>query len=356
MDTNSATLGLVIFIIAIALVFDYVNGFHDAANSIATVVATRVLSPGVAVAWAAFFNFIAFVVFGTAVAKTIGGDMVDIHVITEGFRLYVLLAGLLGAVIWNLITWYLGLPTSSSHALVGGYAGGAIASYVASNGFGGVETVLIAKGWIKTLTFIVLSPLIGMTLGFFMMVAVYWIFRKMNISKIDKGFRFGQLFSAAAFSLGHGGNDAQKTMGIITIVLVAGGFLQMTPAGKLPEVPLWVVLAAHFAIGLGTLSGGWRIVKTMGTKIAKLQPVGGFCAETAGALTLFGATFTGIPVSTTHTITGAIVGVGSAKRFSAVKWGVAGRILWAWVLTIPMAAIIAALSYFVIVLIDKIIR
>lgn len=355
MDTQTATLGLVIFIIAIALVFDYVNGFHDAANSIATVVATRVLSPGAAVAWAAFFNFIAFVVFGTAVAKTIGGDMVNIKAIGEGFRLYVLLAGLLGAVIWNLITWYLGLPTSSSHALVGGYAGGAIASYIGHNGFNGVQTVLIAEGWIKTLMFIVLSPLIGMALGFIFMVAVYWIFHKVNVAKVDRGFRVGQLFSAAAFSLGHGGNDAQKTMGIITIVLVAGGFLQMTPAGKLPDVPLWVVLAAHTAIGLGTLSGGWRIVKTMGTRIAKLQPVGGFCAETAGALTLFGATFTGIPVSTTHTITGAIVGVGSAKRFSAVKWGVAGRIIWAWILTIPMAGIIAALSYLIIILIDKII-
>ena len=235
MDAQSVTFGLVIFIIFIALVFDYVNGFHDAANSIATVVATRVLSPGVAVAWAAFFNFIAFAVFGTAVAKTIGGDMVNITAIAEDYRLYVLLAGLLGAIIWNLITWYLGLPTSSSHALVGGYAGGAIAAFIGGNGFAGVSSVLIAKGWIKTLSFIVLSPLIGMTLGFFMMVAVYWIFRRMNVSKIDKGFRIGQLFSAAAFSLGHGGNDAQKTMGIITIVLVAGGFLQMTPAGKLPD-------------------------------------------------------------------------------------------------------------------------
>jgi PiT family inorganic phosphate transporter len=346
---------LVIFIIIIALVFDYVNGFHDAANSIATVVATRVLSPGVAVAWAAFFNFIAFVVFGTAVAKTIGGDMVNITAIAEDYRLYVLLAGLLGAIVWNLITWYLGLPTSSSHALVGGYAGGAIASYIGGNGFVGVSNVLIASGWIKTLSFIVLSPLIGMSLGFVMMVLVYWIFQRMNIAKIDKGFRIGQLFSAAAFSLGHGGNDAQKTMGIITIVLVAGGFLQMTPAGKLPEIPFWVVLAAHAAIGLGTLSGGWRIVKTMGTKIVKLQPVGGFCAETAGALTLFGATYFGIPVSTTHTITGAIVGVGSARRFSAVKWGVAGRIVWAWILTIPMAALIAAISYGIIISIDKLI-
>ncbi len=350
-----AITALVIFIIIIALVFDYVNGFHDAANSIATVVATRVLSPGVAVAWAAFFNFIAFAVFGTAVAKTIGGDMINITAIAEDYRLYVLLAGLLGAIIWNLITWYLGLPTSSSHALVGGYAGGAIAAYVGGNGFVGVSNVLIASGWIKTLSFIVLSPLIGMSLGFVMMVSVYWIFRRMNIAKIDKGFRVGQLFSAAAFSLGHGGNDAQKTMGIITIVLVAGGFLQMTPDEKLPEIPLWVVLAAHAAIGLGTLSGGWRIVKTMGTKIAKLQPVGGFCAETAGAITLFASTFGGIPVSTTHTITGAIVGVGSARRFSAVKWGVAGRIVWAWILTIPMAALIAAISYGIIILIDKLV-
>ncbi|MEO8042919.1 MAG: inorganic phosphate transporter [Acidobacteriota bacterium] len=354
MEGQTAALSLVVLIIVIALVFDYVNGFHDAANSIATVVATRVLSPGVAVIWAAFFNFIAFVVFGTAVAKTIGGDMINIAAIPPGDQLYVLLAGVLGATIWNLITWWLGLPTSSSHALVGAYAGSAISSYIWHFGFFGVETVLKAAGWIKTLTFIVLSPLIGMTLGFFLMVAVYWIFRKVSVNKIDKGFRIGQLFSAAAFSLGHGGNDAQKTMGIITIVLVSGGFLQMTSAGKLPEIPLWVVLAAHAAIGLGTLSGGWRIVKTMGTKIVKLQPVGGFCAETAGAATLFFATFTGIPVSTTHTITGSIVGVGAAKRLSAVKWGVAGRIVWAWVLTIPMAALIAALSYGIVLLIEKI--
>jgi len=353
MEGQTAALSLVVLIIAIALVFDYVNGFHDAANSIATVVATRVLSPGVAVIWAAFFNFIAFVVFGTAVAKTIGGDMVNITAIPAGDQLYVLLAGVLGATIWNLITWYLGLPTSSSHALVGAYAGSAISSYIWHFGFNGVETVLKAAGWIKTLSFIVLSPLIGFTLGFILMVTVYWIFRKVSVNKIDKGFRIGQLFSAAAFSLGHGGNDAQKTMGIITIVLVSGGFLQALPSGKLPDVPLWVVLAAHAAIGLGTLSGGWRIVKTMGTKIVKLQPVGGFCAETAGAATLFFATFTGIPVSTTHTITGSIVGVGSAKRFSAVKWGVAGRIVWAWVLTIPMAALIAALTYGVVLIIEK---
>ena len=355
MDAQSITFGLVIFIIIVALLFDYVNGFHDAANSIATVVATRVLSPGVAVAWAAFFNFIAFLVFGTAVAKTIGGDMVNISAISADVRLYVLLAGLLGAVIWNLITWYLGLPTSSSHALIGGYAGGAIAAYIGFNGFAGISNVLIASGWIKTLSFIVLSPLIGMSLGFILMVAVYWIFHRANVAKVDRAFRFGQLFSAAAFSLGHGGNDAQKTMGIITAVLAAGGVLQYGEGGKLPAIPLWVVLAAHLAIGLGTLSGGWRIVKTMGTKIAKLQPVGGFCAETAGALTLFANTFAGIPVSTTHTITGAIVGVGSAKRFSAVKWGVASRIVWAWIITIPAAGLIAALSYEVIILIDKVV-
>lgn len=353
MDGQSAALSLVVLIIAVALIFDYVNGFHDAANSIATVVATRVLSPGVAVAWAAFFNFIAFLVFGTAVAKTIGGDLVDIARIPGNDQLFVLLAAVIGATIWNLITWWLGLPTSSSHALVGAYAGSAICSYIWHFGFYGAETVLKAAGWIKTLSFIVLSPLLGMTIGFILMVAVYWIFHKVSVNKVDKVFRIGQLFSAGAYSLGHGGNDAQKTMGIITIALVAGGYLQMEAGGKLPEVPLWVVLSAHAAIGLGTLSGGWRIVKTMGTKIVKLQPVGGFCAETAGAITLFGATAAGIPVSTTHTITGSIVGVGSAKRFSAVKWGVAGRIVWAWVLTIPAAAVIAAISYGFILIIEK---
>ncbi len=283
MDGQSAAFSLVVFIIIIALVFDYVNGFHDAANSIATVVATRVLSPGAAVAWAAYFNFIAFLVFGTSVAKTIGGGMVNINTITPDYRLYVLLAGLLGAIIWNLITWYLGLPTQSSHALVGGYAGGAITAYIGTNGIAGVEGVLIAAGWIKTLSFIILSPLIGMALGFFFMVTVYWVFHMITVSKVDKVFRVGQLFSAAAFSLGHGGNDAQKTMGFITAVLAAGGVLSYGEGGSLPAVPFWVILSAHAAIGLGTLSGGWRIVKTMGTKIAKLQPVGGFCAETAGA-------------------------------------------------------------------------
>ena len=284
MDTQTASFWLVILIIIIALAFDYVNGFHDAANSIATVVATRVLSPGVAVAWAAFFNFVAVVVFGTAVAKTIGGDMVDITVIPEGDRLYVLLAGIVGAIIWNLITWWVALPTSSSHALVGAYAGSALASYVWHFGLFGVETVLKAEGWFKTLAFIVLSPLIGMTLGFIFMVSVYWIFHRVAVTKVDRLFRVGQLFSAAAYSLGHGGNDAQKTMGIITIVLVSGGFYSLTPDGKLPDVPLWVEVAACAAIALGTLSGGWRIVKTMGTKIVKLQPVGGFCAETAGCV------------------------------------------------------------------------
>jgi PiT family inorganic phosphate transporter len=355
MDTHSVSLALVIFIIFAALAFDYTNGFHDAANSIATVVATRVLSPGVAVVWAAFFNFIAVVVFGTAVAKTVGGDMVDIAQIPPGDQLYVLLAGVIGAIAWNLTTWYFGLPTSSSHALVGAYAGAALSSYAWHFGFTNMQMVLKAEGWIKTLAFIVLSPVIGMLLGFVLMVIVYWLFHRVSVSKVDRLFRVGQLFSAAAYSLGHGGNDAQKTMGIITIVLVTGGLLPMGAEGKLPEIPLWVEVAACAAIALGTLSGGWRIVKTMGTKIVKLQPVGGFCAETAGAMTLFGATYFGIPVSTTHTITGSIVGVGSAKRFSAVKWGVAGRIVWAWVLTIPAAGVIAGLAYAVILLIERIV-
>ncbi len=340
------TTALVVFTIAIALIFDYTNGFHDAANSIATVVSTRVLSPGVAVAWAAFFNFIAFLIFGTGVAKMIGGGMVDLKPIAADLRIYVLLAGLFGVITWNIITWYLGLPTSSSHALIGGYAGAAIA---ANAGFG----VIVPEGWYKTLTFIVLAPIIGLTAGYMLMVAVFWIFRRTPISKVDKLFRVGQLFSAAAYSLGHGGNDAQKTMGIITATLVAGGMLEAGAGGKLPDIPIWVVLSAHAAIGLGTLTGGWRIVKTMGTKIAKLQPVGGFCAETAGAITLFTVTYLGIPVSTTHTITGAIMGVGSTKRLSAVKWGVAGRIVWAWILTIPAAGLIAAVAYYIIAAIHK---
>src|SRR5690349_3925920 len=339
----SATLAFVFVLILCALIFDYINGFHDAANSIATVVSTRVLSPGLAVVWAAFFNFVAFAIFGTRVAKSIG-DGVRMDLISADLRLYVLLAALLGAIVWNLITWYLGLPTSSSHSLLGGYAGAGIAAY------GGVSGLLKTEVWLRTLKFIVLSPLIGMLLGFTLMVLVYWIFRRFSASRVDKIFRRGQLFSAAAFSLGHGGNDAQKTMAIITAVLTAGGVWGMHygPDGALPKIPIEVVLSAHAAIALGTLSGGWRIVRTMGTRITKLKPVGGFCAESAAALTLAYVTLTGTPVSTTHTITGSIVGVGATRRLSAVKWGVAGRIVWAWVLTIPAAATIAAMSFWLV--------
>jgi inorganic phosphate transporter, PiT family len=319
--------GLLVFIILIALTFDFLNGFHDAANSIATVVSTRVLSPQKAVVWAAFFNFIAAFVLGTHVAKTIGKGMIDLAVVTQE----VVLAGLLGAITWNLLTWYWGLPVSSSHALIGGYAGAAVAK-------AGMGSILWA-GWTKTLMFIVLAPTIGMLLGFFLMVAVTWIFRRWHPSRLDRVFRRLQLVSAGLYSLGHGGNDAQKTMGIITGLLVASGQL------KEFAVPLWVVLISHAAIAFGTMFGGWRIVKTMGTGITKLHPYGGFCAETAGAITLVGATLGGIPVSTTHTITGAIIGVGATKRLSAVKWGVAGRIVWAWVLTIPIAAAVSAACY-----------
>jgi PiT family inorganic phosphate transporter len=337
----TATLTFVLIIILIALIFDFSNGFHDAANSIATVVSTRVLSPGVAVVWAAFFNFVAFLIYGTRVAKAIG-DGIHMDLIAQDDRLYVLLAALLGAIAWNLITWYLGLPTSSSHALLGGYAGAGVAAY------GGITGLLKADVWEKVILFIVLSPLIGLVLGFTLMVAVYWIFRRWSPHRVDKLFRRGQLLSAAAFSLGHGGNDAQKTMGIITAVLAAGGLLQYGPNSTLPPIPLWVVLIAHAAIALGTLSGGWRIVRTMGTRITKLKPVGGFCAETGAALTLAYVTLTGVPVSTTHTITGAIVGVGATRRLSAVKWGVAGRIVWAWILTIPLAGLMAALAFLIL--------
>ena len=319
---------LIVLIILVALVFDFLNGFHDAANSIATVVSTRVLSPQKAVVWAAFFNFVAAFVLGTHVAKTLGQGMIDLSVVSRE----VVLAGLIGAILWNLITWYYGIPVSSSHALIGGYAGAA----VAKAGWGAI----IASGWTKTLVFIVLAPLIGMILGFTLMASITWLLRKWNPFRLDKLFRRLQLLSAAFYSLGHGGNDAQKTMGIITGLLVASGHLQKF------EVPLWVILISHAAIAFGTMFGGWRIVKTMGSKITKLQPFGGFCAETSGALTLIGATLSGIPVSTTHTITGAIVGVGATKRLSAVKWGVAGRIVWAWVLTIPLAATMSAISYF----------
>jgi inorganic phosphate transporter, PiT family len=331
MDANLLS---VVGLIFVALVFDYINGFHDAANSIATVVSTRVLSPGKAVIWAAAFNFIAAFTFGTAVAKTVGSGLVDIHLVTFS----VIFAGLIGAIVWDLITWYYGLPTSSSHALIGGYAGAA----VAKAGF----AAIIVSGWTKTLIFIVLAPLIGMVLGFLIMLANLWIFRSFSPARVDRWFRRLQLLSAAAYSLGHGGNDAQKTMGIIAGVLVAGGYLNLVN-GQLP-IPFWVIMAAHAAISLGTLSGGWRIIHTMGSKITKLQPVGGFAAETAGAISLFTATYLGIPVSTTHTITGAIIGVGSIRRLSAVRWGIAGRIVWAWILTIPAAAGIAALVYWAV--------
>jgi inorganic phosphate transporter, PiT family len=333
MDANLAS---VIGLIVVALIFDYINGFHDAANSIATVVSTRVLSPGKAVIWAAAFNFIAAFVFGTAVAKTVGSGLVDIHIVTFA----VIFAGLIGAIVWDLITWFYGLPTSSSHALIGGYAGAA----VAKAGF----SAIIVSGWTKTLIFIVLAPLIGMVLGFLIMLANLWIFRNFSPARVDRWFRRLQLVSAAAYSLGHGGNDAQKTMGIIAGVLVAGGYLNLVN-GQLP-IPFPVIMAAHAAIALGTLSGGWRIIHTMGSKITKLQPVGGFAAETAGAISLFTATHFGIPVSTTHTITGAIIGVGSIRRLSAVRWGIAGRIVWAWILTIPAAAGIAALVYWAVAL------
>ena len=332
----------VVVVIAFALIFDYINGFHDAANAIATVVSTRVLSPSAAVAWAAFFNFIAFMLFGTRVAKTIGGDLINIQVIAEDWRLWTLFCGVIGAIIWNLITWYYGLPSSSTHALVGGYAGAAIVAHR------GTQGLFIAAGWIKTITYIFVSPLLGMVLGFFIMVAILWIFRRSMPNQVDGLFRKLQLVSSALFSMGHGGNDAQKTMGIIAAALFAAN---LTASPK--EIPVWVVLACYGAIGLGTLSGGWRIIHTMGSRITKLRPVGGFAAETAGAATMFMNTYFGIPVSTTHTITGAIVGVGMTKRLSAVRWGVAGTVVWAWVLTIPAAAFFAALTFFIVQTISK---
>ncbi|HZQ29379.1 MAG TPA: inorganic phosphate transporter [Acidimicrobiales bacterium] len=321
------TLGVII-VIVVALAFDFTNGFHDAANSIATVVSTRVLSPRYAVAWAAFFNFVAFLVFKTHVASTIAKDVVTQDVLTIG----VVFAGLVGAIGWNLVTFYLGLPTSSSHALVGGIAGAAVAR--------AGSHVLQSDGLRKIGVFIVLSPLIGLALGLILTLVIQWAFHKYRkVEKLNRGFRRAQLMSAAAFSLGHGGNDAQKTMGVILAVLIASGHVSKTSG-----VPLWVVLVAHSAIGLGTLSGGWRIVKTMGSRITRLQPVGGVAAETGAAVTLFFASAHGIPVSTTHTITGAIVGVGASSRLSAVRWGVAGQVVWAWVLTIPGAFAIAAVT------------
>lgn len=333
-----ATLVTVIVFIAVALLFDFVNGFHDAANSIATVVSTRVLTPLQGVVWAAVFNFIAAFVFGTAVAHTIGAGLVDVNQVDN----YVIFAGLIGAIAWDLFTWYIGLPTSSSHALIGGYGGAAIVK-------AGVG-VLILGGWVKTVAFIVIAPLLGWLLGSVFMTFIYWLFRKSSPAQTDHIFRRGQLVSAGLYSLGHGGNDAQKTMGIIAGLLftvpqyrhlvsdASGGLL----------IPLWIVLMAHAAIALGTLSGGWRIIHTMGSKITKLVPMGGFAAETAGAVTLFTSTALGIPVSTTHTITGAIVGVGSIRRRRAVRWGVAGQIVWAWLLTIPISGLIGAGVYLLI--------
>jgi PiT family inorganic phosphate transporter len=318
-------------IVGLALLFDFTNGFHDAANSIATVVSTRVLTPRVAVIWAAIFNFVAFMVFQTHVANTVG-KTVDSAVVSEA----VVFAGLVGAIAWNFLTWWLGLPTSSSHALIGGFAGAG----VAKAGF----AVLDASSLQKTFLFIVLSPLFGLTLAFLLMLVATWVFHRAAPRRVDGIFRRLQLVSAAAFSLGHGGNDAQKTMGIIAALLVGSGYLQLGADGELP-VPLWIVLAAHAAIAVGTLAGGWRIVKTLGTRITALKPVGGFSAETAAASAIYLATFLGVPVSTTHTITGAIVGAGSTRRLSAVRWGVAGRIVWAWVLTIPAAGLVAAASY-----------
>jgi inorganic phosphate transporter, PiT family len=320
----------IIIIIIVALGFDFTNGMHDAANSISTIVSTRVLTPRQAVVWAAFFNFIAFLIFGTAVASTIGKGMIDLNTVTPT----VILAGLLGAIAWNMITWYFGLPSSSSHALIGGYAGAAIAK-------GGFE-VIIAAGWYKTLIFIVLAPAIGLVLGFLLKIITTWIVHKQGPASINKWSRLLQLFSAAAYSLGHGGNDAQKTMGIITSLLVAGGILTTF------VIPLWVVLIAQAAIALGTLSGGWRIVKTMGQKITKLTPIDGFCAETASAGSIFLATHLGIPVSTTHVITGAISGVGAVRRLTAVRWGLTLRIVWAWLFTIPAAGVIGAVLYFIL--------
>jgi PiT family inorganic phosphate transporter len=326
---------LVVFIILLALAFDYTNGFHDAANSIATVVSTRVLSPGKAVAMAAFFNFIAYFFAEHHVASTVGKGLVDLNLIDA----WVILAGLFGAIAWNLITWYYGLPTSSSHALVGAYGGAAIAKA----GFAAIIWNLSdwPKGWPGTLTFIVISPTLGLIFGTLLMVAVHWLFRNSAPSRVDRLFRYAQLFSSALFSFSHGTNDAQKTMGIMMAALIAGNMLPTTTA----EPPTWVAFSAYLAIGLGTLSGGWRIIKTMGSKITKLQPMGGACAETGAGLAILIASQLGIAVSTTHTITGAIVGVGSTRRLSAVRWGVAGRIVWAWIITIPAASLIAALTY-----------
>ncbi len=326
---DAALAGLVA-IVLLGLVFDFLNGFHDAANSIATVVSTRVLTPGKAVIWAAFFNFAAAFGFGTAVATTVGSGMIDLSVVTYS----VIFAGLLGAIAWDLITWIYGLPTSSSHALFGGYAGAAVAK-------AGFDAVILS-GWIKTIVFIVVAPIIGLVVGLLTTTATMWVFRRSTPSRVDAWFRRLQLLSAASFSLMHGANDAQKTMGIVAGALFTGGYISTF------YIPWWVELAAYTAISLGTLSGGWRIIKTMGQRITKLQPVGGFAAETGAAVAIGVATAFGVGISTTHTITGAIVGVGATRRVSAVRWGVAGQIVWAWILTIPASAVIGAAAYYLV--------
>jgi PiT family inorganic phosphate transporter len=328
---------LVLTTVLVALCFDFFNGFHDAANSIATIVSTRVLTPRVAVFWAAAFNFLAAFVMGIAVAKTIGKGMIDLHYVTQ----YVVLAGLVGAIVWDIITWWLGLPTSSSHALIGGYAGAAIAR----SGF----HVILPEGWSKTLIFIVVSPMVGFIIALALMVASAWILRRRTPRQVDRTFRILQFISSAGVSFAHGGNDAQKTMGIVAGALFTGGYMSAkemnTDWGRF-HYP--IIFAAYLAIALGTYFGGWRIVHTMGNKITKLKPLGGFCAESAAAITLVGTALWGIPVSTTHTISGAIIGVGSTQRFSAVRWGVARRIVWAWILTIPASALVAAVLFWII--------
>jgi PiT family inorganic phosphate transporter len=326
----------IILLVALALFFDFVNGFHDSANSIATVVSTRVLSPRAAVCWAAFFNFIAFLVFPLHIANTIGKGIIDPAIVDPA----VIAATLIGACVWDLITWYWGLPTSSSHALIGGFIGAALVKVG--------TTALVWSGILRTVAFMVVAPILGMGLGLALGILVAWTCRRASPKRVDSLFRKGQLLSAALYSLGHGGNDAQKTMGIIAILLFSAGLL-----GPTFHVPTWVVLSCHAAMGLGTLFGGWRIVKTMGQKVAKLRPVDGFCAETGGALTLYFASALGAPVSTTHTITGAIMGVGSLRRLSAVRWGVGGNIVAAWILTIPAAALISALCYEIMALLSR---
>jgi PiT family inorganic phosphate transporter len=340
----------IIAIVLVAFIFDFINGFHDSANSIATVVATRVLTPFQAVVWAAFFNFVAAFIVGTGVAKTVGSGMIDVKIVDAN----VILGGLLGAIIWNLITWYFGLPSSSSHALIGGYAGAAVAK-------SGIAAITWGAKWVLTLSFIALSPIIGMLLGSSLMIAVSWMFHRANPGKVNRYFRYAQLASSAAFSFSHGANDAQKTMGIIVGLLVATqalfvnetGFLHSFYVPTSDHMPFWVEIGAYSMISLGTMFGGWRIVHTMGSRVTRLRPVGGFCAETGGAMSILVATGFGIPVSTTHTITGSIVGVGATQRARSVRWNVAGRIVWAWVLTIPASAFVAAISYAILAAIVK---